>query len=375
MNFDFSEEQQALREQARRLFADGRSRARRLLDSGDAHDASLWTQLVEMGLSAAAIPEPLGGVGLGALELCVVAEEAGRSLAPVPFASSVLYATEALKLAGGAAATRWLPKLADGSAIGTVAFTEGHGTWDARPTARVENGRLFGFKEPVADPAADFAIVSATSKALNGGYDWWLVDLHAEGVVVQAIDTLDCLRRHARIEFDGAPVAALGQLGDGARLASRMLDIAAVLTAFEQLGGAEAQLEACVDYAKTRRAFGSLIGVNQGVKHRLADMYAKIQLARGHCYYAAWALSTTAAQLPLAAAGARLAATDAFSFAAEEAIELHGGIGFTWDNDCHLYYRRARLLALTLGNRSRWSDRLVRALCLRRANASSEAAA
>lgn len=372
MNFDFSDEQQALRDQARRLFADGRSRARRLIGSGHGHDAALWSQLAGMGLTAAAIPEQHDGLGLGALELCVVAEEVGHSLAPVPFTSSVLYATEALKLAGGSAAMHWLPKLAAGSAIGTVAFTEGRGCWDAVPGARVDDGRLYGCKEPVGDADADFAIVSAVSAGQGAGFGWWLVDLRAAGVSAQALDAVDCIRRQARLSFDGAPVQALGAPGQGAALASRLLDIAAVLTAFEQLGGAEALLADTVEHAKTRRAFGSPIGVNQGVKHRLADMYAKIQLARGHCYYGAWALSTDAADLPVAAAGARLAATDAFTFAAEEAIELHGGIGFTWENDCHLYYRRARLLALSLGNRSRWSDRLIDALRARRMHAVQE---
>lgn len=373
MNFDFSEEQQALRDQARRLFADARARARRLIDSDQGHDAALWSQMVDMGLAAAAIPEPQGGLGLGALELCVVAEEVGHSLAPVPFASSVLYATEALKLVGGAVATAWLSRLAEGAVIGTVAFTEGNGSWDAVPQAHVEAGRLYGYKQPVSDADADFAIVSARCADSGAGFGWWVVDLHAHGITKQPLAAVDCVRRQARIGFDGVAAQRLGAPGQGAALSTRMLDIAAVLTAFEQLGGAEALLVDTVEYAKTRRAFGSLIGVNQGVKHRLADLYAKIQLARGHCYYGAWALSTCAAELPVAAAGARLAATDAFTFAAEEAIELHGGIGFTWENDCHLYYRRARLLALGLGNRSRWSDRLIQALSARRASAKQEA--
>jgi acyl-CoA dehydrogenase len=148
-------------------------------------------------------------------------------------------------------------------------------------------------------------------------------------------------------------------------MTARLMDIAAIVTAFEQIGGAEAQLARCVDYAKTRKAFGGPIGVFQGVKHRLADIYVKIELARGHALYGAWALSTDAADLPVAAAGARLAATEAFSFAAEEAIEMHGGIGFTWEDDCHLYYRRARMLALELGSRRRWAGRLVAGLAAR----------
>jgi acyl-CoA dehydrogenase len=144
--------------------------------------------------------------------------------------------------------------------------------------------------------------------------------------------------------------------------------MAAIFAAFEQVGAAQALLEATVDYAKTRRAFGALIGSQQAVKHRLADMYTKIELARGHCLYGAWALSTHSAQISTAAAGARLAATDACTFAAEESIELHGGIGFTWESDCHLYYRRARSLALLLGNKQRWSDRLISSLASSRSD-------
>jgi alkylation response protein AidB-like acyl-CoA dehydrogenase len=365
VDFDFSPEQQSLRDQIRRLFADGPARARKLIGADAGHDAGLWSQAIGMGLTAAAVPEQYGGLGLGALELCVAAEEAGRSLAPVPLSSSVFYATEALKLAGEAVAAEWLPRLAEGTAFATVAFTEGRGTWDAAPAAHVRSGRLFGIKTPVADPGADIAIVSAASPKDGEGYGWWLVELRGEGVTQRPIETLDCLRQHRLCQFAGAPVRRLGEPGEGALLATRLLDAAAVLTAFEQLGGAEALLETCIEYAKTRRAFGSVIGVNQAVKHRLADLYTKVQLARGHCYYGAWALSSASPELPLAAAGARLAATDAFSFAAEEAIELHGGIGFTWESDCHLYYRRARALALSLGNRRRWADRLVSALELR----------
>jgi acyl-CoA dehydrogenase len=280
----------------------------------------------------------------------------------VPFASSVLYATEALKLARGAVAEAWLAKLAASGAVGTVAFVEGTGTWDAQPAARVVGGQLFGRKMPVADPAADFAVVSAVADEDGSGYGWWLVELSAQGVRSEPLATIDVLRPHARLDFNAVAVQRLGEPGQGARLASQLLDVAAVLTAFEQLGGAQVQLETCVEYAKTRRAFGNFIGANQAVKHRLADMYTRIELARGHCYYGAWALASGAPELAVAAAGARLAATAAYSFAAEETIEVHGGIGFAWESDCHLHYRRARLLALVLGNRSRWSDRLIAGL-------------
>jgi alkylation response protein AidB-like acyl-CoA dehydrogenase len=362
LNFDFSPEQQALRDQVRRLFADGRVRARKMVESGQRHDDSLWAQLVELGGAAAAIPEAQGGIGLGALELCVIAEEAGRSLAPIPFMSSAVYACEAVKLAGGILADESLPRLAEGAVEGTIAFAETDGSWDALPEARVEDGLLYGVKNAVVDPGAGIAVVSARAALDGEGFGWWLVDLSSVGVEREVMSAVDVVRRYARLRFTGVPARRLGAPGAGAEMTARLMDVAAIVTAFEQIGGAEAQLARCVDYAKTRKAFGGPIGVFQGVKHRLADMYVKIELARGHALYGAWALSTDAAELSVAAAGARIAATEAFSFAAEEAIEMHGGIGFTWEDDCHLYYRRARLLALELGSRRRWVSRLVAAL-------------
>lgn len=366
MNFDFSSEQHALREQVRRLFADGLQRARHQLEAGEPFDATLWKQFSSLGFPAASIPEEQGGLGLGALELCVMAEEVGRTLAPIPLSSSVFHATEALKLAGGEVAGEWLPGLACGEVIGTVAFSEAEGVWDSMPACRVVSGKLTGVKRPVADAAsADIVIVSACSEDDAQSYSWWLVELKSDGVQRESIKSIDNLRDYSQLSFESVPARRVSAPGAGQRLSVQLLDMAAILCSFEQLGAAEALLHTCIDYAKTRRAFGSLIGVNQAVKHRMADMYTKIELARGHCLYGAWALSKMSVELPIAAAGTRIAATDAFSFTAEEAIELHGGIGFTWESDCHFYYRRARALALMLGNRQRWSDRLVDALTSR----------
>lgn len=358
MNFEFSAEQAALREQAAKLFQKSVPLARAVLASDASHDRGLWNAAHEMGLTTAAIPESAGGLGLGRLELCVIAEEIGRSLAPIPYSSSVLYATEALKLAGNADA--WLSKLAESTSIATVAFGEGAGSWDAVPKARVSGGKLTGTKTPVADAfAATHAIVSATSGEDGAGFGWYVVPLDAPGVTRTPITAIDRIRKHATVEFHDVPAQRIGAAGAGADLARRLMDVAAILTAFEQLGGASACLQMGLDYAKQRKAFGTVIGAYQAVKHRLADMYTRIEIARGHCYYGAWALSTEAPELPRAAAGARLAATEAYDFAAEEGVEVHGGIGFTWEHDMSLHYRRARLLALGLGSRRRWTDRLV----------------
>lgn len=365
MNFQFSEEQEELRRQTRRLLGGGLGRARAALDNGAPYDAPLWRQVVEMGWPAAAIPEELGGLGLGALELCVLAEEVGRALAPVPFTASVLHATEALVLCRDTpAAAPALAALADGGSIATVAFAEaGAALWDAAPAAVVSEGLLSGTKVMVAEGgAADLAVVSARAAEDGAGFGWWLVDLRAAGVTRGAVTAIDCVRRHATIGFDRAPAVRLGAAGQGGRLARALMDRAAVYDAFEQLGGAEAVMEITLDYVRTRHAFGRPVAGYQAVKHKLADMYVKVQLARSHAYYGAWAVQNDAPELALCAAGARVAATDAFGTAAEEAVELHGGIGFTWESDCQLFYRRARLLAAALGGRAVWARRLARAM-------------
>ncbi|MDF3842957.1 acyl-CoA/acyl-ACP dehydrogenase [Pseudomonas citronellolis] len=363
MNFDFSEEQEEIRRQARRFLSENRESRRRVVDGEALYDRGLWQAIVDMGWTATAIAEEHGGIGLGYLELCVLAEEFGSSLLPVPFVSSVLQASEAIKLAEDPErAAEWLPRLAAGEVIATVAFAEeGAGkSWSDLPQVQVVGGRLTGCKVPVADGlVADVAVVSARAPEDGDGFGWFLVRLAQPGVERLAEVAVDRLRKHARLTFDNAEAIRLGQPGAGREMALRLMDVAAVLGAFEQLGGAEAALAIAVEYTLTRQVFGRVVASYQAVKHKLADIYVKNQLARSHAYFGAWALSHQAQELPLAAAGARLAASDAFNFAAEESVELHGGIGFTWESDCQLFYRRARLLAASLGGRQRWSRRLV----------------
>lgn len=355
MNFQFSDEAEALRDQARKFLADksGRDKARAVMNAESGHDAALWNEIVALGWTALRIPEEHGGLGLSVLELCVLAEEVGRALSPVPFSSSILLATEALIQAGTEAQkAKWLPKLADGSAVGAVALSEGTAAPGTRSKLSIAGGKVSGVKAPVADAAlADFFIVS--------GSDGLMIVEKGAGVSVAAVDTIDLVRRAGRVTFSDAPAepltGGLGALDD-------FMQSSAILLAFEGLGGADAAMEMAVDYAKERVAFGRKIGGYQAVKHRLADMYIKNQLARSHAYYGAWALLTGAPELAQAAAGARVAALDAFQFAAEENVQLHGGIGFTWESDCQFFYRRARNLALSLGSKAHWADRLVRTL-------------
>jgi len=302
-------------------------------------------------------------MGLGALELCVVAEEIGRACAPVPFSSSVYLAAEAIKLAGTAAQKKaWLPQLADGSAIGTLATSEGPRAPTPRNLATsFAQGRLEGSKLPVPDgEAANVAVVLAnTGGSGERALSLVLVDLGAAGVSRKRAKTLDPARKHGEITFAGAPAELLGGEGQGWRLLQEIYDRAAVLFAFDQVGGAEAALAMAKDYALQRYAFGRQIGSYQAIKHKLADMYVKKELARSNAYYAAMMLNENGADLPLAAAAARVAAIDAFEFAAKENVQTHGGIGFTWQADTQFFYRRAKLLALNIGGPMAWKDKLV----------------
>jgi len=330
-----------------------------VLEGPEPYDKGLWSEIAAMGWTGAAIPEAYGGVGLGHLGLCVLAEELGSALAPVPFSSSVYLATEAI-LAGGSEAQKraWLPKLASGAAIGTLALAEGAGKADVRRLRTAfRNGSLSGEKLPVPDgDVADLAIVVAHGER---GPVLALVNLTTTGVSRGCIETIDPTRSHARITFNEAPAELLGAPSEGEALLRRIQDRAAVLFAFEQVGGAQRSLQMARDYALERYAFGRPIGSFQAIKHKLADVYVATELARSNAYYGAWALALNAPELPVAAATARVCASEAFFLAAKENIQVHGGMGYTWEFDCHLYYRRAKLLSLALGSTRLWKDRLI----------------
>jgi hypothetical protein len=363
VNFDFSPDQKALRDQARKFLAEHASsvRVRRILDTDEPYDRELWRGVAEMGWTGTAIPETYSGAGFGYLELCVIAEELGRSVAPIPFSSTVYLVAEALLLAGSDAQKRkWLPRIASGEVVGCLALAEGAGAPTPRTIkTRAAAGRISGIKAPVADgDVADVAVVAAHT---DGAKDLalFLVDLGDRGVARTTLATVDPTRSHARLAFDGATAEPLGSGNAGADLLERVLDRAAVLVAFEQVGGAQAALDMAREYAMGRFAFGRPIASFQAIKHKLVDMYVGVELARSNAYYAAWALSTDAAELPVAAATARIAATEAYFHAAKENIQTHGGMGFTWEFDCHLHYRRAKLTGLGLGSARRWKDLLI----------------
>lgn len=369
MNLDFSDDQKALQDQVRRFLAEKcpPSAVRAVLEGPEPYDRALYAGLAELGVLGVAIPEEYGGVGLSHLELCLIAEELGRVIAPVPVSSAIYLAAEFLLQAGTEAQkAKWLPRLASGEAVGTFALVEGQGRASAdKVHAAVQGGRLSGVKSPVADgDAADFAIVAARSGGGRGenAISLFLVDLTGAGVVRETLSTIDPSRSYAKLTFDGAPAELLGGEGEGWHIATQVQDRAAILMAFEQVGGADRALEMARDYALERMAFGRPIGSFQAIKHLLADMYVSATLARSNCYYGAWALASGAAELPVAAATARVSATQAFQHCAKNNIQTHGGMGFTWAFDCHLYYRRSNALALALGSLSTWEDLLIERL-------------
>ena len=365
MNFDYSDEQKMLKDQARKFLSERctGSQVRQVLDAADrSYDSELWKGVAELGWLGVAVPERFGGLGQGRVELCAIAEELGRACAPLPFASSIYGAAEALQLVGSPEQKeQWLPRIANGEAIGTLAFVERLGPLESRSIdTSVAAEKISGVKRAVIDgDIAHFGIVLAKD---GGALSLFLVNFNSSAVRRTKVSTLDPTRSVADIEFAGAAAERLGDTGDGMKLVEAIYDRMAVYLAFEQIGGADRCLEMAIDYAQQRFAFGRSIASYQAIKHKLANMYAKNQIARSNAYFAAWALNTEAKELPLAAATARVAACDAYWFAAKENIQVHGGMGFTWAADCHLYYRRSRQLGLAIGTARVWRERLVQHL-------------
>lgn len=361
MNFDFSDDQKMLADQVAKFLAAEcpMEEVRKTLENEATHCQKAWQGLADMGLMGTALPEELGGVGATYLELCLVAKELGGSLAPTPFSSTVYLFAEAVLLAGSNAQKQeLLPKVSAGELIGTIAVTEDFSDDIGNMNVSFNDGKLHGSKMIVVDGGlAEMAVVAAASHC--GSTSLYLVKLTDDSVNRESIASLDPTRNTSRIEFSNTPAEPLGDDGNGVDLLRQVYDRAAVLFAFEQLGGAQRALDMSVGYANERYAFGRPIGSFQGLKHMIADMYVALKLAESNCYYAAWALYSNAPELPLAAATARVSSTQAFQLCSKDNIQVHGGMGFTWEFDCHLYYRRSNFLTLQLGGLSSWEDRLI----------------
>jgi len=363
MAFGFNEEQRLLQDQVRALLTERATPdvLRRTIEAGAPWAPDLWRALAELGVLGAAIPEEHGGVGLGPMEVAIVAQEIGRTTAPVPFFSSVCLTTEALLIAGTEAQkAKWLPKLAAGEIIGTLAWTEGRTSPSAALVrTTLSGGRLAGLKTPVPD--AKIAQICVVVAKVDGRPGLALVELDQPGVTVTPLRGIDELRSFAQITFDGASAEPMDAI-DGGEALERVLDRAAVYEAFEQVGGAEASLAMTRDFTLQRYIFGRPLGSYQAVKHTLADIFARIELAACNALYAAGALAEDKEDARAAAATARIGSTEAYEAMARQSVQYHGGIGFTWEANCHFHYRRARTLALNIGSVEFWSDRLVAAL-------------
>jgi alkylation response protein AidB-like acyl-CoA dehydrogenase len=365
VNFAFSEEQEELRKTVRSFLEQKSPSAevRRLMETTEGYDPDVWNQMgSQLGLQGLAIPEEHGGSGYGYIELVVVLEEMGRALLCAPYFSTVALAANAILHSGDDAAKKeLLPGIASGETIATVAFTEDSGRWDAdgitMTAARSGEGyTLDGHKMFVLDGHNANVIVvaartdSAGSAGAGAGISLFTVAGDASGLTRTPLSTMDQTRKQARLEFSNVPAKLLGSEGTGWDTLSRMLDLAAVALAAEQVGGAQKVLEMSVEYAKVRVQFGRPIGSFQAIKHKCADMLLEVESAKSAAYYAGWAAAELNDELPVVASLAKAYCSDAYFHAAAENIQIHGGIGFTWEHDAHLYFKRAKSSELLFGD-------------------------
>ncbi|MDQ1397990.1 MAG: hypothetical protein QOG64_3249, partial [Acidimicrobiaceae bacterium] len=346
-----------LRKSVRKFLEDKspETEVRRLMETTEGYDPAVWKQMGEqLGLQGLAIPEEYGGSGYGFVELVVIFEEMGRSLLTAPYFSTVALATNALLASGDDAAKKeFLPGIASGETIATLAFTEDSGRWDEagitlEASKSGDGYSLTGHKMFVIDGhTADLIIVAART---GSGVSLFAVQGDASGLTRTALTTMDQTRKQARLEFANTPARLIGTEGEGWTAINRTLDLAAVALAAEQVGGAQRCLEMSVEYAKVRVQFGRPIGSFQAIKHKCADMLLEVESAKSAAYYAGWAAAEDSDELPVVASLAKAYCSDAYFHAAAENIQIHGGIGFTWEHPAHLYFKRAKSSELLLGD-------------------------
>ncbi|MFA5565831.1 MAG: acyl-CoA dehydrogenase family protein [Acidimicrobiia bacterium] len=357
MNFAFSEEQEELRRIVRQ-FLDTKSSeeaVREQMETENGFDAAVWNQMgSEMGLQGLIVPEEFGGQGYGYVELIVVLEEMGRRLLCAPYFSTVVLAANTLLQSGDEAAkSAHLPGIASGETIATLALTEANGRWDAEgvtlpATKSGDAWTLSGEKMFVLDGhTANLIIVAART---DNGVSLFAVDGDASGLTRTPLATMDQTRKQAKLEFSNTPATLIGEEGKGWDTLSTVLDLAAVALAAEQVGGAQECLDTSVQYAKDRVQFGRPIGSFQAIKHKCADMLLEVESAKSAAYYAGWCAAEMNDELPAVASLAKAYCSEAYFHTAAENIQIHGGIGFTWEHPAHLYFKRAKSSELLLGD-------------------------
>jgi alkylation response protein AidB-like acyl-CoA dehydrogenase len=353
MQFGLSESQEFLKDSARKFFAGECPSAemRRLMETDTAYEATLWSKLTEQGYTGIIFPEEYGGVGLGKVELMLLMEEAGRALLPGPFFSTVVLAGSVLEAVVAPAHKRqYLAPICKGEARATVALAEASASWDPQDVRlTAANGKLTGEKLFVSDAAvADFIFVVAW----NGVF---VVDSKARGLRISPMSAMDLTRKLYAVEFSNTPADKIGETSN----LPRAFDVATAALAAELVGGMQRTLEITVEYAKTRKQFGKPIGMFQAVQHQCADMYLETESSRSAVYYAGWALEENSPDAATAVSIAKMYASDAARTVGNRGIQIHGGMGFTWENDLHLYYRRAKASETAFGDATFHRERIA----------------
>jgi alkylation response protein AidB-like acyl-CoA dehydrogenase len=359
-------EQDELRDSVRRFLADRAplTKVRELMETEDGTDRAVWDQLgARLGLLGLAIPEEYGGGGFTFAEQAIVLEELGAALYGGPYlASGVLAATALLASPDEGARRDLLPGIASGATIATLAFTEDDGSWDPgtirlAATKAGDDWRLDGHKSFVLDGGtAGLILVLAVA---DGAPSLFAVPADATGLGRKVLPTLDQTRKLARLEFDGVTGRLIGPAGSAAAVMDRVLDVAAIALAAEQLGGAQRALDLAVEYSRVRHQFGRPIGSFQALKHRLADLLLEVESLRSAVHYAAAAVADGSEEIPVVASLIKAYASETYFHVAAENIQIHGGIGFTWEHDAHLYFKRAKSSELFLGDATYHRDRLA----------------
>jgi alkylation response protein AidB-like acyl-CoA dehydrogenase len=354
MEFGLNESQEILRDSARSFFAGEcpMSEVRRLMETDTAYEPTLWHKLSEQGYTGIIFPEEYGGVGLGKVELILLMEEAGRALLPGPFFSTVVLSGTVIDaVASSEQKRKYLAPICRGEARATAAILESTARWDLRAVKMAAaGGKLSGEKLFVTDAAiADWILVFAH----NGVF---LVERGAPGLTISEMTSLDLTRKLYVVQFHDTPAEKLGELA----AALPAIEVATAALVAEMVGGMQRTLDLAVEYAKTRKQFGKTIGTFQAVQHQCADMYLETESSRSAAYYAGWALQENIADAAVAVSIAKLYASDVCRTVGNRGIQIHGGMGFTWENDLHLYYRRAKGSETTFGDATFHRERLAR---------------